>query len=756
MSQRKTPQRLRPARHMVACLTWFLAPAVGLQAAQAQAQTSESAAASQDDDRQEAFLALPAVLRGLRAIDMARTVMPARPESSMDSLQAACWRAVSAKPDGAGIDRIDDCLSAAAQDLSPDLQYRRELEVLGKPGLAGVGIVIKAESEQPVMVVDVIPDSPAAVAGVRFGERLVAVDGQPSIGRPIDEVTGRVRGARGSAVSLTLRDQAGRERTVSLQRDAISTKPAYAQLVADALYLQVRSFPVPEGQSGAVLNHLESLIRPYMSRRPEPRILVLDLRGNRGGLAQAVLNMSTLFTQDPGSTMATLGAYGLRYNQPEESADEQVHAWLRKRPLVVLTDKETSSGTEWLVEALRRQTDAVIVGEATPGAIVVNTAHFIDRTTWVQWPAGFMLADGGSLAKDQGVRPDAALSASQLADWHTGVAPAWLEGWLKTEWPNARAEAVKRRQAVPEVWPLPAAPQGMKAMCVGAAQAYFPVSNGGRLMPLEGYIQKEGRWRLSVEAEADAGQRKVPGPLPGPSMGAMQARVHAGKDWHFASWRQDGLRYELVAELPESAKQPKPAQLLTIYQGLLNEFQLLVPDAMPSEPALCLGHVWAPLSARDTHVDWHTAWLAKEGEHRTAWSFDGAYQGGVLKDKSLGPDAQRGADRTEAVMEDDRHGCGSRQMPTVSSLAQGGSEWLTVMREGFHKGMNQVCEHRASTLLSPRYPSLGWSLKASYTRLGSATKGQGGADDAADKWLAVLKSVRVAPLGQQPGAAPLN
>jgi carboxyl-terminal processing protease len=222
---------------------------------------------------------------------------------------------------------------------------------------SGIGIQVE-ERGGHIVVISPIADSPAERAGLRRGDRLVAVDGQPVAEPTIDRVVRLIRGEAGTTLELTVfRPAQEREITVSLRRERIRLRSVRnAGRTDDGLgYVQITQFSERTGEEfAAALRGIE---------RPGLRGLVLDLRNNPGGLLDAAIEVCEEFF-GPGELIAyTQGR--TRESRQEFRADGRHPD--RSYPIAVLVNGGTASAAEIVAGALRDTGRAVVVGERTFG-----------------------------------------------------------------------------------------------------------------------------------------------------------------------------------------------------------------------------------------------------------------------------------------------------------------------------------------------------------------------------------------------------
>jgi carboxyl-terminal processing protease len=230
-----------------------------------------------------------------------------------------------------------------------------------RSGRAGVGLLV-APRGGGFVVQEVQAGGPAAQAGVRAGDRILAVDGQTTQGADLPSVATLLAGPDNTRVALTLRGRDNRDRTVVLERVRIPPETVTLTRDGHLLLLRVSSFSRDTGSRLA-----QQLIRGLSDPVP-PRGVVIDLRGNRGGVLQQAVAAAAML-QAHGVVAVTAG------RDPEAAhvftADGRDLA--RFLPVVVLVDGGSASAAEILAAALADQRRAVVVGSSTLGKGLVQT-----------------------------------------------------------------------------------------------------------------------------------------------------------------------------------------------------------------------------------------------------------------------------------------------------------------------------------------------------------------------------------------------
>ena len=230
-----------------------------------------------------------------------------------------------------------------------------------RTGQAGLGLTL-ARRGASVVVVEAVPDGPGAIAGIRVGDRIVAVDGEPARGGDLDAVADAISGEEGSPVSIDWRGHDGRRHSSTLERATVPPETVFPERLGSVLLIRVTSFSRRTDQRFARgIDHALSGPTPIEG-------IVLDLRGNRGGLLREAVTAADMLLPE-GVVTITAG------RDPEASRVwRSVGGTLaRGIPLVVMVDGRTASAAEILAAALADRGRAVIVGSTTLGKGLVQT-----------------------------------------------------------------------------------------------------------------------------------------------------------------------------------------------------------------------------------------------------------------------------------------------------------------------------------------------------------------------------------------------
>jgi carboxyl-terminal processing protease len=222
---------------------------------------------------------------------------------------------------------------------------------------AGVGIQMDVR-DSGITVIAALPGTPAEQAGIMTGDRIVQIDAKSTYGLTADEALKSLRGAPGTKVNVTIeRPGLASRLPFTLARREIEVNPVqHAFLMRDGIgYVDLTVF---SSDAAADLAHAVDSLRAAGARS-----LVLDLRGNPGGLLDQGVGVADLFLDAGQSIVSTRGRTA---DENRAFADGAAQKW-GGLPLVVLTDSGSASASEIVAGALQDHDRALIVGTATYG-----------------------------------------------------------------------------------------------------------------------------------------------------------------------------------------------------------------------------------------------------------------------------------------------------------------------------------------------------------------------------------------------------
>jgi len=279
---------------------------------------------------------------------------------------------------------LDDPYAAS---LGPE--QAGEIRDLIDGSIVGIGVWLR-ESPAGLRVTDVVDGSPADRSGLASGDVIVEAEGRSMRGVGVGDAASTFQGAVGSTMQLLV-ERDGETRTVRVERARIDIPDVEARMIEGNGYALLRQF----GRGAA--EELSEAIDGLLDRGA--RGVVLDLRGNAGGLADEALGVADLFLD--GGVVARVRERG----EPErtERADAET---LGAFPLVVLVDGGTASASELVAGALQDRDRATLVGMTTFGKGSVLTVADVGEGTTIQYTTAFFYTPDGHAIEGEGVHPD--------------------------------------------------------------------------------------------------------------------------------------------------------------------------------------------------------------------------------------------------------------------------------------------------------------------------------------------------------------
>lgn len=289
-------------------------------------------------------------------------------------------------------EELFDRLDPYSRYLTPAEARAARLQRIGQIGL---GLRLAAgRGRRHVVIATVTPGGAAAEAGIRSGDRVLAVDGVPVSARDLRFAASLLEGPADTEVELSL-ERNGRRRAVLLRRALAPPMTVRSETRDGVLVLRIETFT--GSTDGQVANALLGAAAPLGAG---VRGVVLDLRGNRGGLLSEAVAVASVFL--PGGTVArTIGRHPDAVRLWEASGPDLA----RGLPLVVLVDGRTASAAEIVAAALGERGRAVVVGSATTGKGLIQAVVPLPNggellVTWAQ-----VLGPGGWPIQGLGVLP---------------------------------------------------------------------------------------------------------------------------------------------------------------------------------------------------------------------------------------------------------------------------------------------------------------------------------------------------------------
>jgi len=293
------------------------------------------------------------------------------------------------------VEALDDPYTSYLDTTAYELWVR---SVEGK--FEGIGAYVE-EKEGQITIVAPIPGSPADSAGIRSGDVVLEINGESTEGMSLIEGVLTIRGPTGTPVTLLILHQGETAPVVvSIVRAEIELPSVSSEMKEDIAYIKITHFSERTAQELAPV--LESIAHRATG-------IILDLRGNGGGLLDTVTNVAGLFLRE-GVVVDVVDNRGEHTIYPVKSSSSTTDL-----PMVVLVDGYSASGSEVLAGALQDYGRATIAGAKTFGKGSVNILRQLQDGSGLYITTARWLTPNGRLIEGEGLDPDYELAEDEDA-----------------------------------------------------------------------------------------------------------------------------------------------------------------------------------------------------------------------------------------------------------------------------------------------------------------------------------------------------
>ena len=269
--------------------------------------------------------------------------------------------------------------------------------------ITGIGVNI-ADISGKIQIINVIDGTPAQSVNLQNGDIILNIDGKDAKGLSIAEVANLVRGPENTFVKLTvLRDKDKLVKNV--MRKEIKIKSVKSVVDKNIGYIQISSF-IGSTTPNEFLEALE--------KTKDTAVLIIDLRGNTGGILPNAIFIANLFIPD-GKLVSIVGRNGYRYDIQAQNTDFGID-----KPVVVLIDGASASASEILSGALKDYHKAKLVGTRTYGKGMVQKIIPMPNETGLNLTVAKYLTPSGVDINKKGINPDVEVqfTAQDIRDRH--------------------------------------------------------------------------------------------------------------------------------------------------------------------------------------------------------------------------------------------------------------------------------------------------------------------------------------------------
>jgi len=255
--------------------------------------------------------------------------------------------------------------------------------------ITGIGVNIATISGK-VQIINVMEGTPAQFANLQNGDFIIGIDGKDVNGLPLADIANLVRGPENSFVELTI--LRGKDKfTKKVIRKEIKIKTVKSSIDKNIGYIQIMTF-IGSATPNEFLEALE--------KTQKAEGLILDLRGNTGGLLPNAIFIANLFIPD-GNIVSIVGRNGYKYDIYAQNTEFSIN-----KPTIVLVDGASASASEILSGALKDYKKAKLLGSQTYGKGMVQKIIPLYNETGLNLTVAKYLTPNGTDINKKGISPD--------------------------------------------------------------------------------------------------------------------------------------------------------------------------------------------------------------------------------------------------------------------------------------------------------------------------------------------------------------
>lgn len=242
-------------------------------------------------------------------------------------------------------------------------------------------------------VVTPLDETPAKKAGLLPGDKIYAVNGEPTIGLSVSEVVKKIRGPKDTKVKLTIIRDSGKPFDLEITRGVIVVKSVKTEMRSDGVYV-IRISNFNDDTYSLFLAAVDDVLMK------KPKGIILDLRNNPGGYLDTSIRIASEWVEDGPVVIEQLND-NRRNEYPAEGA-----ARLKDYKTVVLVNGGSASASEILAGALRDYKKATLIGETTFGKGSVQALRDLSDGSTLKVTIAKWLTPAGDFINEKGIDPE--------------------------------------------------------------------------------------------------------------------------------------------------------------------------------------------------------------------------------------------------------------------------------------------------------------------------------------------------------------
>jgi len=308
---------------------------------------------------------------------------------------------------------VESAVRGMVADLDRHSQYLdadeyEDIRISTTGNYSGVGIEVST-TDDAIIVVAPIDGTPAQRAGLRSGDRIVAIDNVDVNAGNLNETISRMRGRAGTHVILTvLRSETEEPMVFNLERERIKVASVHYEVLGPELgYARISQFTETTADE---LSDVIHAMNDEVAKSTGHMLggLVLDLRNNPGGILDAAVDVSDLFLETGVIVTADGRTPEARFSRAATDGDI-----LDGAPVVILVNKGSASASEIVAGALQDHNRATILGTSTFGKGLVQTVMPLSKGRAIKLTTSRYYTPSGDSIHEIGIAPDVVVEGTE-------------------------------------------------------------------------------------------------------------------------------------------------------------------------------------------------------------------------------------------------------------------------------------------------------------------------------------------------------
>ena len=291
---------------------------------------------------------------------------------------------------------VQGAVKGMIKELDPHSHFlpAKQLKVFKQEAtgqFSGLGLELAIKNKQPI-ILSVLEDSPASKAGMKAGQIILQINNKKTTGLNREEISNLLKSRRGKKFSITVKDpNSKKNHQVQLRAELISFKSVLYKDIGDQfLYVRINAF------TERTLREVRKIMNKYKHLKG----LILDLRGNPGGLLESSIQVADLFIKK--GTIVSIKGRLKDYEQVFQAHSSEA---LINFPMIVLIDTYSASAAEILAGALKENKRAMLLGRKSFGKGSVQSLIHLDQGNAVKLTVAHYHTPNGNSIHEKGIEP---------------------------------------------------------------------------------------------------------------------------------------------------------------------------------------------------------------------------------------------------------------------------------------------------------------------------------------------------------------